>query len=235
MNQRVRKPQGAAWEPKGRGDPGPGVHREGGPEAKATEISDRRENAEGGNTQRYFNSGEPVAGEDPWPSRPFHSIHRPSPLHKTQAFCFCFCFFFSFFSFLFSSNLYFWLFPSNIKHQQQQKRKPKRVKNKKERKKKSSRKRFFSLPPTMRICTPRDHSRFTECNIQSTIYNKTVYTINRILFIFVKRPVDKFLSAYLQGLWTPRGPARNLLHTLARALSLSLSFFLSFSKTVFCF
>lgn len=84
----------------------------------------------------------------------------------------------------------------------------------------------------MRICTPRDHSRFTECNIQSTIYNKTVYTINRILFIFVKRPVDKFLSAYLQGLWTPRGPARNLLHTLALSLSF---FFCLFLKLCFVF
>lgn len=85
----------------------------------------------------------------------------------------------------------------------------------------------------MRICTPRDHSRFTECNIQSTIYNKTVYTINRILFIFVKQPVDKFLSAYLRGLWTPGGPARNLLHTLA--LSLFFFFFCLFLKLCFVF
>ena len=140
---------------------------------------------------------------------PFHSIHphsSPFTRHEVVFLCFFFCFFFCFFSFLFNTNLDLWVCPANRKQQQQQKRKPKRVKKNKERKKKkkkSSRKRFFSLPPTMRICTPRDHSRFTECNIQSTIYNKTVYTINRILFIFVKRPVDKFLSAYLQGLWTP--------------------------------
>lgn len=157
--------------------------------------------------------------------------HPPTPFTRHKV-CVCFCFF-AFFSFLFNTNLDLWVCPANRKQQQQQKRKPKRVKNKKERKKKSSRKRFFSLPPTMRICTPRDHSRFTECNIQSTIYNKTVYTINRILFIFVKRPVDKFLSAYLQGLWTPRGPACNLLHALS--LSLSLFFFCLFLKLCFVF
>lgn len=46
-----------------------------------------------------------------------------------------------------------------------------------------------------------NHSRCTECNIQDTIYNKTVYTINRLLllFFFVDRSVNKFSQCILVG------------------------------------
>jgi len=57
-------------------------------------------------------------------------------------------------------------------------------------------------------CTPQNHSRCTECNIQDTIYNKTLYTINRLLllffsffFFFIARSVNKFFSVHTGGVF----------------------------------